>query len=171
MPTRIDEADCTPEAILKSFMNLDLPDATEFKLTTRDGRQLYLDAWHDFKRESTTLEHKLAVNSALGTRDPLSQTVRKVSKFVKQSRELASRAIEVYKMFGDVAQARDDDPLQFLWLFGKPKDVKRQETAVNRRMTAEGDRIIKQYDRLWHERELLLTQIQVVAPQIFRSAQ
>lgn len=165
-PMKIDEADCTAGAILTSFVKLELPSANKYDVASQDGRRLYLDAWREFEKASTALEHKLAVHSALGKRSSLSPTVTKVSKFVKQSREFAARAVEVYKMFDDVLQARSDDPRAFIWLFGKPNDVKRQETAVNRKMSAAGDKIIKEYDRFWHERELLLTQIQVIAPQL-----
>jgi hypothetical protein len=166
MPMKIDEADCTAEAILTSFVKLELPNANNHDFASQDGRRLYLDAWRELEKESTALEHKLAVHSALGKRDSLSPTVTKVSKFAKRSREFASRAIAVYEMFDDVLQARNDDPRAFIWLFGKPNDVRKHETAVNRKMSAAGDKIIKEYDRFWHERELLLTQIQVVAPQL-----
>jgi hypothetical protein len=166
MANKIDEAECTSEAILESFVMLDLPDARSYTLTSQDGRRLYLDAWHKFKRESTTLEHKLAVRTALARRDGCSQVIAKVSKYVRRSSDFASRAIEVYQMFGDVAQAREEDPRNFIWLLGKPRDAQRQEAAVDRKMTKISETIIKQYDRLWHERELLLTQIQVVAPQM-----
>ncbi len=165
MSTRLNERDCTPKAVLVSFMTLDLPDANDHDMSSRAGRQGYTTAWRRYEADSSVLGHKLAACLALAKRDRLATLLTKVSRFVEHSREFAVRTTEAHKEFEAATKAKDDDPFALLWIFGKPKEVKRRDAARDKRLMAISDKLIKEYDRLWRERELLRTQIQALVPE------
>ena len=153
-------------------MTLDLPDARDHDFSSQVGRQTHLDAWRLFENKSSILGHKLAACSALAKRDRLTTIIAKVSRFVERSREFALRAIEAYKTFEAALQEqnKEEDIFKFISIFGKPKELKRREFVRNKRMMAISDKITKEYDRFWRERELLRTQIQALVPELNHEA-
>ncbi len=168
MSTALHESECTPLSVLKAFMELDLPDGNDFDVSTSAGSQSYINAWRLFAQKSGVLGHKLAVCSALTKRDRLTTIISKVSRFVERSREHALRSVDACTMFEAArdAQAEESDWLRFLSIFGKPKELERRKMARNKSMMKVSDKMTKEYDRLWRERELLRSQIQALVPEL-----
>ena len=149
-------------------MNLDLPDGNNFDVSTAAGSQSYRNAWRLFAKESGILGHKLAVCSALARRDRLTTIISKVSRFVERSREHALQWVDTCTTFEAArdALARDNDWSTVLSIFGKPKELERRQMARHKSMMRLSDKMTKEYDRLWRERELLRSQIQALVPEL-----
>lgn len=161
----IRKRDCTPKAVLEKFLALDLPDAHDHDFSSPASRQRYVAAWCRYQEECDVLGHQLAVCSVVEKRNRLTTLISKVSKFVERSRDFAVRAIEAQRTFQAAAKAQDEDPFALFWIFGKPKELRRREGARDKKLEAISDKLTKEYDRLWRERELLNTQIQALLPE------